>query len=97
MSYFEWDESKAERNRLLHGIGFNDAAHALLGMALTRPSPRGEENRFSSIHECDGQMIVVVWTPRAGFIRIISARRARRNERAQFDQGVSGSAATRRH
>ena len=50
MAYFEWDAEKAERNRLKHGIGFNDAAQALLGLAFTQPSPR-EENRFASICE----------------------------------------------
>ncbi|WP_374532906.1 BrnT family toxin [Phenylobacterium sp.] len=96
MAYFEWDAEKAERNRLKHGIGFNDAAQALLGLAFTQPSPR-EENRFASICELAGELIVVVWTPRAGFIRLISARKARANEQAEYDQAIGRSAKARRH
>lgn len=89
---FEWDDRKAEANLLKHGIGFNDAAAALLGLAIVLPSPRAMENRFISVCECDGRLIAVVWTPRLGAIRLISARAARDDEEAQYYESVRRSA-----
>ena len=37
MSLFEWDPGKAEKNRLKHGITFDDAAIALMGVCLLAP------------------------------------------------------------
>ena len=90
MSEFEWDEQKAEANGLKHGVGFNDAALALMGLTLTQPSRGYGEVRFSSICRAGERVILVVWTPRAGAIRIISARSARTDERARFDQAIRG-------
>ena len=95
MSHFEWDDRKAEANLLKHGIAFGDAALALMGLTLLLPSRRGDENRFVSVCECGGRLIAVVWTPRTGAIRIISARAARDDEQARYHQGVSRSAEAR--
>lgn len=89
---FEWDAAKAEFNRQKHGIGFDDAASALSGAALTRQSDQAGEERFISLCMCNGRLIAVVWTRRVEAIRLISARIARNNERKQYDQAVSGSA-----
>ena len=97
MHQFEWDGAKAEQIRLKHGIGFEDAAQALLDLALMRPSPYGDENRFTSLCECNGRVIVVVWTPRDRAIRIISARPAGKNEKVQYYQNVRRSASPREH
>ena len=96
MPLFEWDARKADQNQLKHGISFDDAARALLGLALTAESSRGGESRFVSVCECGGRVVVVVWTPRDGAIRIVSARVASIDERAQYNQAVSRSAAARR-
>jgi uncharacterized DUF497 family protein len=95
MPDFEWDEHKAEANRLKHGIGFNDAASAIMGVAILLPSNRLEENRFISVCECDGRVIAVVWTPRMGTIRLISARPANKHEQAKYHQSISRSAPPR--
>ena len=98
MQVFEWDEEKAAANRRKHGIGFNDASQAMImGLALTRPSLGRGESRFLTLCECKDRLIAVVWTPRADVIRLISARIARKNEQAQFDQAVGQSAQNRRH
>jgi uncharacterized DUF497 family protein len=97
MSYFEWDEAKAEENLQKHGITFRDAAAALLSLASIIPTPRLGENRFASICERDGRLIAVVWTPRFGAIRIISARAARKNEQAHYRENIGRSAGPRRH
>ncbi len=94
MAYFEWDEAKAEDNLQKHGIGFRDASSALIGVSCTLPSPRLGETRFASICECNGRLITVVWTPRFGAIRVISARAARKHEQTHYRQSVGRSAQT---
>jgi uncharacterized DUF497 family protein len=92
---FEWDDAKASLNLEKHGIGFNDAAGALQGLTLTRSVKRHGETRYSSICNNNGLAIVVIWTPRKDAIRIISARRARNDEREKYRQALSQSAQTR--
>ncbi|HZC17369.1 MAG TPA: BrnT family toxin [Caulobacteraceae bacterium] len=91
MTAFEWDERKAEVNRQKHGIGFNDAAAAWLGMRLTKPSLHPEEARFVSLCMTNGRLIAVVWTQRGDAVRLISARIARSDERKQYDQAIRRS------
>ncbi len=95
MAIFEWNETKAELNKPKHGIGFEDAASALMGSALTNPSLQSGEARFVSLCLCNGRLIAVVWTRHNDAIRLISARIARTNERKHYDQTISGSAEDR--
>ncbi len=88
MDGFEWDPAKAEANLRKHGIGFEDAALALLEVGLMKPSPRNDEHRFEAICILQGVLIVVVWTPRANAIRVLSARRAKRNERKRYREAL---------
>src|SRR5271170_5343718 len=54
---------------------------------LDAQSPRGREHRILSIGELDGVMIAVAWTQRgADVCRIISVRRARDEEKRQYQQ-----------
>ncbi len=80
---FEWDDAKAGENVRSHGVGF-----ALAAVAFRDPfavewidlrEDYGEE-RIILPGVADDQMLAVVYTERAGRIRIISARRATRNE-----------------
>jgi uncharacterized protein len=92
LSVFEWDPDKAEQNLRKHQIAFDEAAAALLGLALTTPVGRAGENRLLSLCEGSRGVIAVVWTPRANVIRIISARAASRRERKRLDQALGRSA-----
>jgi uncharacterized protein len=85
---FEWDPFKAQLNLEKHGVSFTEAAKTLLGLTLTRPALDDGENRFASIGITGERLIVVIWTPRHDAMRVISARRARRNERKAFGQAV---------
>lgn len=97
MDGFEWDPDKASANVHKHGIGFRDASLALLELAVTVPSARDGENRFRSICSLRSGLIVVVWTPRYNAIRILSARRAKRNEREEYRQVLGRGAEGRGH
>lgn len=92
---FEWDADKAEANLKKHRIAFEDAALALLALAITARSSHSGEVRMVSVAELRGRLVAVVWTPRAGTIRIISARRSWRSEERAYHQAVSRAASAR--
>ena len=78
---FEWDEDKRQSNVAKHGIDFEEAAEIFDGrMTVTMDSTFPSEARLLTIGRRLGDTITVVWTWRGETIRIISARRSRRNE-----------------
>ncbi len=81
---YAWDEAKRARNRLHHGVDFADAVGIWDGPALERPSDRGLEQRFIAFGQVAGRVLALVYTPRAGRRRIISARMANRDERDAY-------------
>lgn len=81
---FEWDENKRRANLEKHGIAFEQAVGIFDGPVLTLASPRAGETRWLAIGEVSGCVIVVVYTRRGRRFRIISARRAHRNERDEY-------------
>ncbi len=84
---FEWDPHKAIANRDKHGIDFADAIAVLEDeAAVTVLDAFTEEERFITIGmDAFGRVLVVVYTWRSeDAIRIISARKATRNERRQY-------------
>lgn len=84
---FEWDEEKRLSNIEKHKIDFERALEIFDGRpVLRRESQRDDEQRFLTIGPLDGRFVAVVWTPRNGTVRIISARRARDGERKAYDQ-----------
>lgn len=84
---FEWDEAKSDA--CLAGRGF-DFAYAAAVFAdpdrLVEPDDRRDygEPRFRVIGRIEHRIFVVVYTPRAGRIRLISARRANRQEVTRY-------------
>jgi uncharacterized DUF497 family protein len=89
---FEWDEEKAHRNALKHGISFDQAIAAFDDpFALIAPDETHsskEEVREWLIGESDDGVLVVVFTRRwAGQnYRLISARCANRRERKIYEE-----------
>jgi uncharacterized DUF497 family protein len=84
---FEWDPFKAATNLAKHGVDFADAATALHDdHALTVLDQTEEESRFVTLGlDPMGRLLVVVYTWRDDRVRIISARRATRRERRQYE------------
>ena len=85
---FEWDPEKARTNRTKHGIEFADAVGAFFDpLALTMVEEHTEEPRYVTIgSDSMARTLVVVYTKRRGRIRLISARKATRRERASFEE-----------
>jgi uncharacterized DUF497 family protein len=89
---FEWDPRKAEANAAKHGVTFDDAVTVFLDpAALDGPDLHhsAAESRFRRLGRgAHGQVLMVAYTTRrsgdAEAIRIISARRASRRERAAY-------------
>jgi len=88
---FECDSRKALSNKDKHGVSFEEACEVFGdGMAITIADPdhSGDEDREVTIGQTGKQRIVVVsHTQRDGTIRIISARKADRQEVTQYNEG----------
>ena len=89
---FEWDEDKAERNFVKHGVRFATATALFDDHRIDDPLPYAGEPRRMAIGELEGVLLTVIYTRRdsedgQSLIRIISARRASRKERRRFTSG----------
>ena len=85
---FEWDEDKNQANVLKHGINFREAITIFNGRVVEYTSTKRDygEVRTLAIGELDGKIIVVIYTIRHGIYRIISSRRASRDERRAYSE-----------
>jgi uncharacterized DUF497 family protein len=81
---FEWDESKRQTNLAKHRIDFQDALRIFHGPVFESMSRRRGEERTVAIGSIEGIEIVLVYVIRGKQRRIISARRAHRNERQDY-------------
>lgn len=90
MATFEWDGSKARRNRIVHGVAFEEAVSAFadpLGRIVDDPRHSREESRYALIAQSErGRVLVIMFTERDERIRVISARRATPTERRQYEE-----------
>ena len=88
MIEFEWDEAKAVANLAKHGVRFADAA-----AVFDDPSALDIEDRSMDYGEVGrrvvgighGRHLTVAYTERGETIRLISARKATRTERREYD------------
>jgi uncharacterized DUF497 family protein len=87
---FEWDKSKAKKNLLKHGIAFADTFAVFDDPnAVTLDDYGTNEQRYITIRmDAFGRILVVVYTWRGNYIRIISARKAVRSEVKQYESEI---------
>ena len=81
---FEWDPKKEEANLEKHGISFVAAARLLATAHYEERSDRNGEIRYLVIGEIQQSVLAVAYTKRGDKYRIISARRASKNEEARY-------------
>lgn len=96
---FEWDPGKDASNEAEHGLAFSIAVTVYKDPHhLEEDSTRPEhgERRIKAVGMGGEAVIAVVLTDRGDVRRIITARRARRDERARYDQGKIASRWERR-
>ena len=93
MLTFEWDANKAGLNLAKHGVHFEEAATVFgdpFSVTIFDPAHSRAEDRFIILGRSHlDKLLVVVHTERGDNIRIISARRASRRERKQYEEVIS--------
>lgn len=88
---FTWDEAKNRINQQRHGVGFEDVPQMFDHPMVTFLDQRKEygEDRWVGIGWLSDMLAVVVFTePAEGTTRIISARKANRNEQDIYAEEV---------
>jgi uncharacterized DUF497 family protein len=95
MLLFEWDPNKAKENLELHGVSFDEAGTAFrdtLSLAIYDPLHSEAEDRFVLLGNSHrDRLLVVVHTVRGENIRLISARKATKKERKQYEENAKRS------
>ncbi len=88
---FEWDDAKSEHNLRHRNFGFDYAALIFGGPTIDTPDQRHAygETRILAIGAVGINILAVVYTDRDGIRRIISARKATRKERRQWQSFVN--------
>jgi uncharacterized DUF497 family protein len=87
MMRFEWDDTKAARNLILHKVSFQQAALAFQDpFAVDWLDTRGAygEERSILLGLNGLTVLYVAYTERGDTIRIISARRAEKHEQERY-------------
>ena len=87
---FEWDEAKRQINLAKHGLDFADSERIFDYDVWEIEDTREEygEERLITFGLLSGRVVVLVHTPREGGLRVISLRRANRDEEALFFERV---------
>jgi uncharacterized protein len=89
---FEWDPKKAEANRATHRIDFEEALTVfrdpLARIFVDEEHSQTEAREIIIGHSVRQRLILVCFAVRETKIRIISARRATRLERKDYEENV---------
>lgn len=88
---FEWDDDKSEACFHERGFDFAYAARAFFDPdRLIHPDTRYSygEDRFRLMGKIGERLFIVVYTPRAETIRIISARKANQREIRRYEDSA---------
>jgi uncharacterized DUF497 family protein len=86
---FDWDPAKNALNRRKHRISFEEAIAAfnvLAKVGWVCSEPEDDEERFMVVGRVGWRLVSVVYTVRGNKTRLISARKASRNEQREYDQ-----------
>lgn len=93
---FEWDEEKAALNLEKHGVSFEEAATVFgdPNAPIFDDQDHSEDEQREIIvgFSEKGRMLVVVFTERRQAVRLVSARRATRWERLDYEQNLKNQA-----
>ena len=87
---FGWNPKKRESNLRDHKIDFEDVREIFDGYTFIRRSDRHGEIRYQVFGYVEGREVAVACTLRGDHCWLISARRARRDERQKYYRGLAG-------
>jgi uncharacterized protein len=87
---FEWDSGKARTNVSKHRVSFEEAVTTFgdpLALVIDDPSHSETEERFVLLGQsARRRLLVVMFTERDDTVRLISARKATRRERRDYEE-----------
>ena len=85
---FEWDPRKNAINVAKHGLSFAEVLQAFDRPLLTALDTRFDygEDRWQSVGVTNGVPVMLAYTRRNGRIRLISVRKANRDEIKAYDE-----------
>jgi len=87
---FEWDPAKAEANFRKHRVTFHEASTVFgdpLNLLMADPDHSRDEERLILLGMSNRRkLLVVAFAERPPRTRLISARRATRHERRQYEE-----------
>jgi uncharacterized DUF497 family protein len=89
---FEWDARKSRSNQRKHGVSFDDAMTVFYdeqALLIADPGHSSQEDRFVLLGLSAALRVLVVchcYRETGGTIRIISARKANRSERSDYER-----------
>jgi uncharacterized protein len=88
---FEWDEAKREANLRKHRIDFVTVEKVLTGETVSYLDERFDygETRFVTLGLLDGNVVAVVHTITEEVIRVISVRKAMKNEEESYFKDIT--------
>jgi uncharacterized DUF497 family protein len=87
---FGWDPKERESNLRIHRIDFEDASGILDGYTFIRRSDRHGEVRYQIFGYIQKREVAVACALRGTVCWLISARRARRDERKKYYDRFKG-------
>ena len=88
---FEWDSKKAKANKVKHGVSFEEAITVFadpLARIFEDPEHSEIERREIIIGHSAKQNLVLVSFVEGDRVRLISARKATRTERKEYEENV---------
>ena len=89
---FLWDSAKAKSNLAKHGVSFEEAltvfADPLARMVDDPDHLTGERREIIVGHSARQRLVLVCFVERQSAIRLISARRATRLERQEYEEKI---------
>jgi len=87
---FEWDARKADRNLAKHGIAFEEAltvfADTLARIFADEEHSVDQQREIIIGHSDKRQLLLVSFVESQGRVRLLSARRATRRERKDYEE-----------
>lgn len=87
---FEWDPGKARSNQRKHGVTFEEATTVLadpLALLMADPDHSMAEERYVVLGLSDARrLLVVAFAERPPRTRLISARKATRQEQKRYEE-----------
>ncbi|MBZ5564863.1 MAG: BrnT family toxin [Acidobacteriia bacterium] len=88
---YEWDAAKRQSNIQKHGIDFVGIEKVFAGETLTILDDRFDygESRFITLGLLNGRVVVIAHTETHEVIRIISVRKATKNEEARYFKEIA--------